>query len=519
VQLVAGDLNPTWQFVSNPPTTNQFPDIAILGAHDVCGNPTEKVASPPVTCDPPEDGSGNAIYPPQPLWASELGMMDAGATTGCAEPCAPAMDRAVIRGYHEAKLTGYLEWPALDAMPPGLPHENRGLITADQPWSGNYSVNAMTWAIAQMTQFASPPTSTDPGWRYEDSSTGYLQGNPSAGSYVTLVHSGGDAWSTIIETTIDPNQPRQEASFTVTGGVSGLAGDTVHVWASDFNYANGSGPATWFVQQPDIHPVNGKFSIVLNPGWVYSLTTTTGQGKGTATPPAAANFPQPYTDTLATSGQAGAADDEPQYLAAQDGSFELAPCDVPDAGNTTCTEQTTVARPVFWPDGSEGSSPRYPYATIGDASLADYTVTADVLLTQAGTSAGLIGRFGNRAKGPLIGQFDGYMFDVSTSGAWRLIKNSAASGPATLASGTLAQPLGTGTWHQLSLVIKNVTTVQANAETAVLTPSVDGVQVTSYSDTSPLPPGPAGIEAGAFTSTWPQAQFSDLSVTPVLSGQ
>lgn len=186
----------------------------------------------------------------------------------------------------------------------------------------------------------------------------------------------------------------------------------------------------------------------------------------------------------------------------------------PEGGNTTCTEQITVAKPVW--HGTEGSSPRYPYAMIGDASLLNYAVTADALLTQAGTSAGLIGRFSNRAKGPLIGQFDGYMFDVSTSGAWRLIKSSGTNGPSTLASGTLAQPLGTGTWHQLSMAITNVSTVKADIifTSAVLTPSVDGLEVTSFSDSSPLPPGPAGIEAGAFTNSWPQAQFSNLSVTP-----
>ena len=41
------------------------------------------------------------------------------------------MDRAVVRGFVDARLTGFLEWPVLDAMPPGLPYENRGLVTAD----------------------------------------------------------------------------------------------------------------------------------------------------------------------------------------------------------------------------------------------------------------------------------------------------------------------------------------------------------------------------------------------------
>lgn len=489
VQLVAGDSG--WVYATNPPD----PDIAILGAHDVCGYPTG-VAGAQTTCSAP----ATAISSGQPLWASELGAMDAGAQTGCTIPCAPAMDRATVRGYIDAKLTGYLEWPVIDAMPPGLPYENRGLVTADQPWSGNYSVNAMTWAIAQFTQFVWPPWSGNPGgWKYVDSASGFLQGNRADGSYVTLVRSGGTAWSTIVETT--SASAAQQASFTVTGGASGLAGDTVHVWASDFNFATDS-PSTWFVQQPDINPASGKFTITLQPGWVYSLTTTSGQGKGTATAPAAANFPLPYSDSLATSGPAGTSDDEPQYLAAQDGSFELERCQVPDGANTTCTGQTTVPTPVFWHNGT-GTSVHYPYAITGDGSMSNYTVSVDTLLTQAGTSAGVIGRFSDRGSEPQIGQFDGYVFDVSSSGVWKLIKNAEdPSDMATLASGTLASPPGTGTWHRLSLSMSGST----------ITASVDGQQVTSVTDSS-WTSGPAGIEAGAFTSSWPQAQYSNLSIT------
>jgi hypothetical protein len=491
VQIVAGDSS--WVYATNPAN----PNISILGAHDICGYPTG-VAGAQTTCSAPSA----AIASGQPLWASELGAMDAGAQTGCTIPCAPAMDRATVRGYIDARLTGYLEWPAIDAMPPGLPYENRGLVTADQPWSGNYSVNAMTWAIAQFTQFVWPPWSGNPGgWKYVDSASGFLQGNRADGSYVTLVRSGGSDWSTIIETT--SATAAQQASFTVTGGASGLSGDTVHVWASNFNFATDS-PSTWFVQQPDITPSDGKFTLTLQPGWVYSLTTTTGQGKVTTAAPAAANFPLPYSDSLATSGQAGTSDDEPADLAAQDGSFELAPCQVPDGANTTCTEQTTVPTPVFWKPGT-GSLVRYPYATIGDASLANYTVSVDALLTQAGTSAGVIGRFSDRSGAADIGQFDGYVFDVSSTGAWRLIKNDATvSDTSTLTSGTLATPPGTGTWHRLSLSMTGGT----------IAASVDGQQVTSVTDPSPWTSGPAGIEAGAFTTTWPQAQYSNLSITP-----
>jgi hypothetical protein len=494
VRLIAADSSPDWHYISNPPN----PDIAFLGSHDVCGFPTG-IAGPRTACIAPPA----AVASGKPLWASELGAMDAGAQSGCTVPCAPAMDRATVRGYIDARLTGYLEWPVIDAMPPGLPYENRGLITADQPWSGHYSVNAMTWAIAQFTQFAWPPWSGHTrGWKYVDSASGFLQGHRADGSYVTLVRSGG-GWSVIIETT--SAAAAQRASFTITGGTSSTSG-RVHVWASDFNPAAGR-PSTWFDQLPDIRPVLGKFTITLRPGWVYSLTTSTGQGHGTAAGPAAANFPLPYRDSLATSGQAGRSDDEPQYLAAQDGSFELERCQapgrMPGRSNTTCTEQEAVRKPVFWP-ANTGARSHYPYAIIGDASWANYVVSIDTLLTRPGTSAGLIGRFSNRGgSSSRIGQFDGYLFDVAATGAWKLIKDDVnASKMQILASATLAQPLYPGTWHRLSLSMSG-STIMA---------SVDGHQVTSVSDSS-WASGPAGIEAGAFTGSWPQAQYSNLSVT------
>ena len=79
------------------------------------------------------------------------------------------MVRALVRSYHDARLTGYLEWPVIDAMPPGLPYENRGLVTADQPWSGHYRVNAMpqaqdsTLSITPWAAYAGAARSLRPG--------------------------------------------------------------------------------------------------------------------------------------------------------------------------------------------------------------------------------------------------------------------------------------------------------------------------------------------------------------------
>jgi hypothetical protein len=455
------------------------------------------------------------------MWASELGGMSGGAQRGCRQPCAPAMDRGVIRGYVQARLTGFLEWPVIDAMPSGMPYGNRGLVTADQPWSGGYQVNAMTWAIAQITQFAAPPSASGRvRWLFVNSASGVLGGLISRGSYITLVRrtttgksaSKATAWSTIIEATSATTTQRADVHLT-----GGLAGKTVHVWASDFN-PDTTTPGQQFVHERSIKPSStGRFSLTIKPGWVYSLTTTTGQGKGNGTGSSQTRFRLPLSESLASAGRATGLDDEPMYLASQLGAFELAPCKVRDGSDRICTEQKAASTPVFWHSAGSLDGDRYPYAVIGDPYWSNYKVSADVLLPSTSAAAGLIGRFSCRMVTPNAGAFDGYVFNVHASGAWTLTRNanprtssdtaSCANGPTvrqTLASGTVGRPLRLGAWHRLALSMAGGT----------ISASVDGRVVTTVSD-SAWRSGPAGIEAGAFTSAWPRIQYSHLSITAV----
>jgi hypothetical protein len=510
VQIVAADSSGTggWHYVGDS-------DIAILGAHDVCGAQTG-MAGPATACTSPWSRHDHADPARQPMWASELGGMAAGAQPGCDSPCAPAMDRGVIRGFVDARLTGFLEWPVLDAMPPGLPYENRGLVTADQPWSGSYNVNAMTWAIAQLTQFAQPPSRSGVRWRYETSASGLLSGRAADGSYETLVRDPrgsrrGSAWSTIIEATTAT--ATQRASFRVTGGQD-LAGRTVHVWAS--NFSRGGDPSQWFEHEPDLRPdQDGRFGLTIRPGWVYSLSTTGGHGHGTAGGAARSPFPLPLRDALSNSGHAARMDDEPADLAAQDGAFELARCRVPDRGDRTCTAQEAVATPVIWHRRRSAGLTHFPYAVIGDQTMTNYSVSVDVLLTSKNASAGVIGRFGCRMAVPDTGEFDGYVFNVSATGRWQLIRNAnrlteehsspaCPAGPPvrqTLSAGALARPLTLNKWTRLTLSMAG----------SSLSAAVNGRVVASVSD-SAWTSGPAGIEAGAFSTRWPNVQYSHLSI-------
>jgi hypothetical protein len=77
---------------------------------------------------------------------------------------APAMARAINRGYLDARMTSYINWPLVAAMPSNLPWPTMGLMTAGQPWSGAYVLGEQLWVSAHTTQF------TRPGWSFIDKS-------------------------------------------------------------------------------------------------------------------------------------------------------------------------------------------------------------------------------------------------------------------------------------------------------------------------------------------------------------
>ena len=285
------------------------------------------------------------------------------------------MDRAVVRGYVDARLTGFLEWPVLDAMPPGLPYENRGLVTADQPWSGHYRVNALTWAIAQLTQVACAALAGQPG-RLEVRRLG--QRVPARRPRGRLLRDpGARHGGTALEHDHrgDHGQRAQRCRFRVTGGQPAGRPDRARVGQQ-------LRPRTAAARRPVVRPAAGHppdqrtagSRLVIQPGWVYSLTTTTGQGKGTAAGPRPASFRAAATESLGSDARAGSADDEPAYLAAQDGAFELARCPRPRWRPAHLHQADHRAHAGFL---AHAPAPgwRYPYATVGGAGLANYSVS------------------------------------------------------------------------------------------------------------------------------------------------
>jgi hypothetical protein len=472
VQIVADDGSPgdDWSVAGDMAAAPAFnSSVAIVGEHDVCQYPTTGY-----TCT----GSLAALGLGKPLWASELGGMDPNEN-------AAALARSVNNGYLRAGLTGYLVWPLVDSIPAGLPHEDDGLVTADQPWTGNYTVNKMTWAIAQTTQFVGP------GWRYVRGGSGTIG---DSGSYVTYENSARTRWTMVAQNTGSAagngeNIRAQPVRVSVRGGLTDSA---IHVWATDL-WSGAS--SRWFMREPPINVAGGSFTAVIPAGYVVTFTTNNNGQKrghpGTAMP-AAEPLPLPYANSLGTNDGS----DEPSMLAAQDGAFEIVPCRGGISGD--CTEQVTRQKPITWEKGD-----RYPYAILGDGTWANYVVSINMLFTRASASGGVIGRFSNRISGD-SDRYAGYVFDVSESGSWQLLDvTDTADQPAVLASGAVPA-LGLNTWNRLGL------SMRGNSVSVILNHAV----LNTVTNSDHLR-GSIGIEGGIVTGAWPNNQYSDLTVTPL----
>ena len=475
-KVVAADDN--WSPADAMTTDSAFDNaVDIVGVHYPCGyrdggaigNNADFTNCP---------STSNALNLGKPLWASENGSQDA-------EAGATQVAKAVNRDYIDGRMTAYYNWPIVAGLYPNTYFAFNGLAVADEPWSGHYSISKTAWVIAHTTQFARI------GWQYLDSASGYLGGNQSNGSYVTLKSPNGSDYSTVIET-VDATAA-QTLDVHVAGG---LSTGQVHVWATNLTSPYDS---DHFVHTTDVTPSGGSYTLTLQPGYVYTVTTTTGQGKGTAASPSAAPLSLPYSDTFETP----AATTSPKYFTDMNGAFQTVACGGGRAG--TCLRQMAAATPVRW------TAENYyaPYTVMGDDSWGNYTVTADTMLEQSG-AVELLGRIGMQGRND--NGLQAYHLRVSDTGSWSILKSDVNNGNGTWAFTTLAggttTALGTNQWHTVALTMQGST----------ISATLDGTTLGSVTDTS-YTHGRAGLGTVDSTSTvngggYQTQQFDNFSVTP-----
>jgi hypothetical protein len=164
------------------------------------------------------------------------------------------------------------------------------ILTAAEPWSGNYQLNPQIATMAHHTQFAHP------GWRYLVRGSPGMSALPGGGGLVTRVnpHTPADVLELSITLHTAGAAAVQDVVFTLAGlGAAQAPPRALHVW-----FTNESAS---FVQLADVTDSGGgSYALTLAPNAFYSITTTTGQGgPAPANPiPPSAPFPFPYSDNF-----------------------------------------------------------------------------------------------------------------------------------------------------------------------------------------------------------------------------
>jgi hypothetical protein len=341
------------------------------------------------------------------------------------------------------------------------------MAVASSPWSGNYTINPALWGYAHVGQF------TKVGWKYLDAASGNFSGG---GNYVTMVAPSGGDYSVIAQTSGATSA--QNITFNVTGG---LSTGTVSVWRSN--------ATAQFQKQPDVTPVNGSFTVALDASSIYSISTTTGQQKGAATPPAAADFPMPYYETYDHYGDFKSVGYRPYYHDDIAGGFEL--FKRPD-GNGNCLRQVVSQPAQSWAPETN------PYTIVGNTAWTDYEVSADVSIETTSGWASLLGRVDSTGTGYGTNP-NGYYMTLSPTGAWNFYASSTGSG-AGAALSTGQATLAAGSWHNMKLVFQG----------SSIKGAIDGTQVLTTTNTK-YSKGNVGLGTAAKTT----ALFDNLIVNTV----
>ena len=404
----------------------------------------------------------------KPLWISEGGPWSAEWGAGGSSASVPSL---INHAYLEGRITGVTFWNLLTSYYDGLSISDAGLMRANTPWSGAYQVQSAVWAVAQTTQFA------EPGWRYLDTSSGYLDAADTAqGSFVTRAAPDGGDWSTVFET-IGAAAPRT-VTLSVAGG---LTARDLHVWQSTADDR--------LVRQADPRrSADGTWSVTVPANAVVTVTTTQATGLGDAEGSHESAFPFPYANSLADGGPSG----QTPYFSQMEGAYEERPCAGGRRG--TCLTQVSPQPAISW------AAWKKPAGILGDLNWSDYTVGVTAHVPADGT-AEVLGRVSNDAMAPVP---NGYGLSLSADGTWSLGRGEPG-GKAwlELASGALAGSAGSGDdatgWHDLAL----------SFEGDVITATIDGERVGEVTDGTWVS-GMVGL-----SGDYAPVQFADLRVDPL----
>uniref|UniRef100_A0A672SMA9 Galactocerebrosidase n=1 Tax=Sinocyclocheilus grahami TaxID=75366 RepID=A0A672SMA9_SINGR len=306
--------------------------------------------------------------------------------------------RILNQNYVNGKMTATISWNLVSSYYDDLPFGRDGLMTANEPWSGNYVVESPIWITAHTTQF------TEPGWMYLQTVGHFTHG----GSYVALTDERGNL--TIITETM--------------------------FFLDVFKNVVFERSLTCFV-------IKGSFSIELDVDEVYTFTTVRNGHRGNyPDPPPSAPFPKSYKDDFDFSGNPYFS--EAPNFADQTGVFEYF-TNLTDPGPHNSTlRQVVTQRPVTWVADADQT-----ISVIGDYKWHDLMVSCDIYMEDVHTGGVFIAVRVDKGGG-VIRSTRGIFFWVYADGTYKVTND--LRGMTVLAeglSGTRAR-----VWYTLTLTVK-----------------------------------------------------------------
>jgi len=437
-------------------------DIELRNAVAIIGNHTmSEVATP-------EDVKRLSDRLNKPIWNTEEHTYKKGFD------CEITLVKSFNENFITSGVTKIVNWYLVGSVYPTESYsETPAAMIANSPWSGFYKTREVLWGYAHYGQFAKV------GWQYLNGASGKLD---SGGTYVTLKSPDKD-YSVIFETS------GANATQTVTFNISGaLSAGKLCVWRSN--------EKEQFVRLADITPKNNTYTITLDPKSIYSISTTTGQQKGSfAQIPAEKKFPFPYYeafDEYTSPKQFGYL---PHYTADISSIFEIA--NRPD-NKGKCLRQVVTAAPQSW-------APEWmPYTILGDDGWLDYEVSADIYLDNGG-AAGVMGRINNVGTG--YGCVPkGYYLSMGADGTCSLFISTQKKDEAVgIKLATAAVPgFSADKWHILKLQFAG----------DMISGFVDDIKVLSAKD-SVYTKGMAGLMTGMDPKLRNTAFFDNLIINSI----
>lgn len=400
------------------------------------------------------DATESAKQSGKPLWASEEWSQSGREWGGKG---ALYLARLMNKLYIRDRITKFQIWCPVDSIYDPIRWSDTGVMQADMPWCGHYSVWPALWIVAHTTQFA------DPGWIYIDNACGQFSPDTWRATHIALRDPRSGDWTVVVVT-----GDRQRIQLNIGAG---LKTGPVFLWKSTAKEQ--------FIRIAPVALRNNSLELELEPEAVYTFTTTTGQVKGShGPPPARRPFPLPYTEDFERydSGQT------PRLLADQKGTFEVSL--KVDGGK--CLTQIVPEQGILWYDNWLVK----PHTLFGELTWRDYLIEAEVLLAGGDIEVG-----GRYLDGDRKADLDklAYRWILTRDGRWQLNWQYT-----TLATGQLVK-FDASIWHRVRLEMRG----------DKISGFIDGRKLASITD------GSRAQGLAYLASTYDRNGFDNVRVAPL----